>query len=114
MIEDSSIINPIESYLSIGKEVTISKGSFKGSIVKIISLPSKKRAEVLLYFLDQKEEQALEKNFLKFNLLLLKKPLVIITINGNTLCSHTIIISCGSYPTVLCVLFIQFFLIFNL
>ncbi|MDB2448167.1 hypothetical protein N9W93_03390 [Gammaproteobacteria bacterium] len=51
MAEEASKIDPIVSQIQIGQEVTIAKGSLTGSIVKICSLPSKKRVGVLLNFL---------------------------------------------------------------
>jgi transcriptional antiterminator RfaH len=49
--EDSSKIDPVVPKLYIGEDVLISKGSLKGSIVKICSLPSRERVGVLLTFL---------------------------------------------------------------
>ena len=49
--EETSKINPIASQIQIGQEAHIINGSFKGSLVKICSLPSKKRVDVLLTFL---------------------------------------------------------------
>tara|TARA_B100001173_G_C15791392_1_gene463593 strand:+ start:57 stop:533 length:477 start_codon:yes stop_codon:yes gene_type:complete len=51
MVEKSSKTNPIALKIHIGQEVTIAKGSFKGNIVKICSLPSRKRVDVLLSML---------------------------------------------------------------
>ena len=51
MVEETSKIDPITSLIHIGQDVLISNGSLKGSIVKICSLPSKNRVEVLLSFL---------------------------------------------------------------
>ena len=51
MAEEASKIDPIVSQIQIGQEVTIARGSLTGSIVKICSLPSKKRVGVLLNFL---------------------------------------------------------------
>ena len=49
--EEKSKIDPIASKLEIGQDVLIAKGSLKGSIVKICSLPTKERVGVLLSFL---------------------------------------------------------------
>lgn len=49
--EDSSKLDPVVPKLFIGDDVLISKGSLKGSIVKICSLPSRERVSVLLTFL---------------------------------------------------------------
>ena len=51
MAEETSKIDPITSQIQIGQDVIIANGSFKGSMVKICSLPSKKRVGVLLSFL---------------------------------------------------------------
>ena len=51
MVENSSKSSPIVSQIKIGQDALIAKGSLKGSIVKVCSLPSKARVEVLLYFL---------------------------------------------------------------
>ena len=51
MVEEESKISPIISKIQIGQDALIAIGSFKGSIVKICSLPSKKRVGVLLTFL---------------------------------------------------------------
>ena len=51
MAEKTSKIDPVISQIQIGQDALISKGSFKGSIVKICSLSSKKRVGVLLSFL---------------------------------------------------------------
>ena len=49
--EESSKSEPICPQIKIGQKVKISKGSMKGNIAKIFSLPYKQRVEVLLYFL---------------------------------------------------------------
>ena len=51
VIEESSYLKPIMSKIRIGQEVMIGKGSLKGIIAKICSLPSKKRVGILLSFL---------------------------------------------------------------
>ena len=50
-IEDTSKIAPVARQIQIGKNAFISRGSLKGSIVKICSLPSRERVNVLLSFL---------------------------------------------------------------
>jgi len=50
MAEQASKIDPVVSQIQIGQGARISKGSLKGSIVKICSLPSKQRVGVLLTF----------------------------------------------------------------
>ena len=51
MVEEISKKDPIASQIQIGQDAMIARGSFKGSIVKICSLPSNKRVGVLLSFL---------------------------------------------------------------
>ena len=51
MAEQASKTDPIDSQIEIGQDAIISKGSLKGSMVKICSLPSKERVGVLLTFL---------------------------------------------------------------
>ena len=51
MVEETSKIDPVVTQIQIGQNVMISKGSLKGSIVKVCSLPSKERVGVLLSFL---------------------------------------------------------------
>ena len=51
MAEKTSKIDPIASQVQIGQDVIIAKGSLAGSIVKVCSLPSKERVNVLLFFL---------------------------------------------------------------
>ncbi len=51
MAEKKSHTNPVASKIKIGQDALIAKGSLKGSIVKICSLPSNERVEILLYFL---------------------------------------------------------------
>ena len=51
MMEEASKIDPLVSKLKIGQDAIIASGSLKGSIVKICSLPSKKRVGILLSIL---------------------------------------------------------------
>jgi len=51
VIEETSKIDPVAPQIKIGQDALISSGSFKGSIVKICSLSSKKRVGVFLTFL---------------------------------------------------------------
>ena len=51
MAEKTSESSPVVSKAIIGQDALIAKGSLRGSIVKICSLPSKKRVDILLYFL---------------------------------------------------------------
>ena len=50
-IEKLSKTKPIISNINIGQEAIVSDGPFKGTLVKICSLPSKDRIEVLLTIL---------------------------------------------------------------
>jgi transcription antitermination factor NusG len=50
MLEETSKINPVVSQLKIGQAVTIAKGSLKGTIAKVCSLPAKERVGILLSF----------------------------------------------------------------
>ena len=51
MAEETSKIDPVAPQILIGKDVLITKGSLKGSMVKICSLPSQERIGILLTFL---------------------------------------------------------------
>ena len=51
MLEDTSKIDPVVSQIQIGQTVTIAKGSLKGTIAKVCSLPAKERVGILLSFL---------------------------------------------------------------
>lgn len=49
--EESSRLDPISEQIKIGQEAIIKEGFFKGNLVKICSLASKKRVDVLVTFL---------------------------------------------------------------
>jgi transcriptional antiterminator RfaH len=49
--EETSKIDPVVSQIQIGQDAIISKGSLKGSLVKICSLSSQERVGILLSFL---------------------------------------------------------------
>jgi transcription antitermination factor NusG len=51
MAEETSKIDPVVPKIQIGQDVIIAKGSLTGSIVKVCSLNSKERVDVLLSFL---------------------------------------------------------------
>jgi transcription antitermination factor NusG len=51
MAEEASKTDPVAPLIQIGKDALISKGSLKGSIVKICSLPSQERVGILFSFL---------------------------------------------------------------
>jgi transcriptional antiterminator RfaH len=59
--EQASKIDPLSSQIQIGQEAIILKGSLKGNIVKICSLPSKERAGILLSFLGSIREVTIPK-----------------------------------------------------
>ena len=50
-MEESSRQKPLTGKIKIGQEVNIKKGSLKGNIARICSLPSKKRVGILLHIL---------------------------------------------------------------
>jgi transcriptional antiterminator RfaH len=56
MAEEKSKIDPVVSQIHIGQDAIISKGSLKGNMVKICSLPSKERIEVFLTFLGSRRK----------------------------------------------------------
>ena len=51
MIEETSKINPVIQKILIGNDALVSKGSLKGNMVKICSLPSQERVDILISFL---------------------------------------------------------------
>ena len=51
VVEKTSKSNPLVRQLKIGQDAFVKKGSLKGNIVKICSLPSKDRVGILLHFL---------------------------------------------------------------
>jgi transcriptional antiterminator RfaH len=65
-VEETSRIAPLEPHIQIGQDVIIAKGSLRGSMVKICSLPSNKRVEVLLTFLGSKRRVIISENDLAF------------------------------------------------
>ena len=54
MIEEASKKDPIVTKIKVGQEAVIRSGALEGSIVKICSLPSKKRVDILLTILGSK------------------------------------------------------------
>jgi transcription antitermination factor NusG len=66
MVEETSKINPITSQINIGQDAVISKGLFKGSVVKVCSLPSKERVGVLIAFLGSMQKVDIPKTGLIF------------------------------------------------
>ena len=65
-VEKSSKLDPITVDFKIGQEVTITKGSLKGVIVKICSLPAKKRVNVLISILGSFRKVNISEHDLKF------------------------------------------------
>ena len=65
-LEESSKSNPLVAQLEIGQEVLINSGSFKGNLVKICSLPSKKRVDILLYLLGSFRRMTISEEDLEF------------------------------------------------
>ena len=65
MLEASSLTSPITTKFKLGQEVIVKEGSLRGMIVKICSLPSKDRVEVLLNFLGSSRKVIIpEKNLI--------------------------------------------------
>lgn len=64
-VEKLSKLRPVSAEIKIGQEAIISKGPFRGTIVKICSLPSKDRVRVLLTILGSSRKI----NFLKKDLI---------------------------------------------
>ena len=55
-IEDESKNKPISTIYTMGQEVVIKEGSFKGNLVKICSLPAAKRIDILINILGSKRK----------------------------------------------------------
>ena len=66
IVEKTSKSSPVAKQLQIGQDAYIKKGSLKGSIVKICSLPSKERVGVLLHFLGSARRVFISKKDLIF------------------------------------------------
>ena len=66
MAEEASKIDPVVSQIQIGQDAIIAKGSLKGSIVKVCSLPSKERIGVLLSFLGSMRRVTIQEKDLIF------------------------------------------------
>ena len=66
MVEKSSKADPLTQKIQIGQDVIIAKGSLKGIMAKICSLPSKERVGVLLGFLGSMRRVTFPINDLKF------------------------------------------------
>ena len=65
-LEKSSKLKPLLSKIKIGQEVLIKNGYFKGNIGNIFSLPSKKRVEILLFFLGSMRRFTIFKKDIQF------------------------------------------------
>ncbi len=66
VVEEMSKIDPLVSQIQIGQDALITKGSFKGSIVKVCSLPSKERVDVFLSFLGSMRRVTIPEKYLTF------------------------------------------------
>ena len=66
MAEERSKLRPVASQIKIGQDALITKGSLRGSIVKICSLPSNKRVDILLYFLGSERRVSVSEKDLVF------------------------------------------------
>ena len=66
MVEETSKIDPVASQIKIGQDVMIAKGSLKGNIAKVCSLPSKERVAVFLNFLGSRRKITISKKHLIF------------------------------------------------
>ena len=66
MTEKTSKLHPIASKIKIGQDALISKGSLKGTIVKICSLPYKERVGILLSILGSTRRVSILKKDLIF------------------------------------------------
>tara|TARA_Y200000002_G_scaffold120221_1_gene98564 strand:- start:6596 stop:7075 length:480 start_codon:yes stop_codon:yes gene_type:complete len=62
--QHASKIDPIVSQMKIGQEAFVKKGSLKGNIVKIFSLPSRERAVVLFNLLGSMRRVAIPIKYL--------------------------------------------------
>jgi len=67
LLEEMSQKDPLAFQVNVGQDALIAKGTFKGSVVKITSLPSKKRIEVLLYFLGNARRVTIPEKHLIFS-----------------------------------------------
>ena len=66
MAEETSKLDPVAQQIQIGQNATISKGSLKGMMVKICSLPSKERVDVFFNFLGSMRRVTISENDLIF------------------------------------------------
>ena len=66
MAEEKSKLDPVAQQIQIGQNATISKGSLKGMMVKICSLPSKERVDVFFNFLGSMRIVTISENDLIF------------------------------------------------
>tara|TARA_Y100001935_G_scaffold166812_1_gene137322 strand:- start:1461 stop:1943 length:483 start_codon:yes stop_codon:yes gene_type:complete len=64
--EETSKKNPISNKVKIGQDALIARGSLKGSLVKICSLPSNERVGILLSFLGSERQISISKKDLVF------------------------------------------------
>jgi len=66
IIEDASKLDPVTENVKVGQEAVVKAGSLKGIIVKISSLPSKDRVDVLMNFLGSMRKITISERDLKF------------------------------------------------
>jgi len=65
-IVESSKSNPKVEKIEIGQEAIIASGPLRGNLVKVYSLPSRKRVEVLLHMLGSLKKVNISQKSLKF------------------------------------------------
>jgi transcription antitermination factor NusG len=64
-IEKNSYMEPIIQKVSVGQEAEMPEGPFKGSLIKIASMPKKDRVNILIYILGSKRKISVALNELK-------------------------------------------------
>ena len=58
-------MEPIIQKVSVGQEAEMPEGPFKGSLIKIASMPKKDRVNILIYILGSKRKISVALNELK-------------------------------------------------
>ena len=66
MAEDASKIDPVLPLIKIGQDVMITKGSLKGVIAKVCSLPSQERVDTFITFLGSRRKVTIPEKDLAF------------------------------------------------
>ncbi len=64
MMEKTSKLSPINSQIEVGQDALVVRGFLKGNMVKICSLPSRERVDILLSFLGSVRRFSVPKNYL--------------------------------------------------